>query len=491
MNVHLLLPEGSPAPESLLTLAKDTLKTDLELNSILDTLCAGDKTMRTSCMAAIFAPLQSLELIAYRHEVLKDAMANPEVVRALYDLCLEAEKRRKSSAHWMTNFYLSSTFSGAIEYLINFTETLVKLRKLAEENEKKFRSVGFLSLFRMLREELPDSYIEKVKAQLTELSNRDGLLVSARLGSYLQGTDYVLQRRQKKLLNLDFLKGQSYSLGKNDDPGSEDMTARQDRAINEVTNSLAQSAEHLASFFDLLRGELAFYVGCLNFLDLMKQYSMPTSLPVLTGRDTDSRKWEEMYDVALVLTKKSSVTANTFSAEHKMLYFVTGANQGGKSTFLRSLGQAQLMAQCGMPVGAKQFTAPIRKAIFSHFKKEEDRWMTSGKLDEELDRMGRIANYIRGGDMLLFNEAFSSTNEREGSEIGRQITEVLVKYGVEVFSVTHLHAYAVAFQGRDDVQYLRAQRLEDGKRTFTILPGEPLETAFGEDLYNKIFKIAR
>ena len=488
MNVYLMLPEGCPAPASLLMLSKDTLKADLELNTILDAISGGDKTIRTACMSAIFAPLQELELIAYRHEVLKDAIAQPEVVRALYDICLEAEKRRKASSHWMTNYYLSSTFSGAIEYLINFTETLVRLRKLAEENESKFQSKGFLQLFKMLREELPDSYIEKVKSQLTELSNRDGILVSARLGGYLQGTDYVLQRRQKKLLNLDFLKGQTYNLGKNDDPGAEDMTARQDRAINEVTNSLAQSAEHLASFFDLLRGQLAFYVGSLNFMDLMKQYGMPTSLPVMTGRENESRSWEQMYDTALVLTKKSAVTANTFSAENKRLYIVTGANQGGKSTFLRSLGQAQLMGQCGMPVGAKQFSAPLRKAVFSHFKKEEDRWMTSGKLDEELDRMGRIANYIKGGDLLLFNEAFAATNEREGSEIGRQITEVLVKYGVEVFSVTHLHAYAIAFKNRDDVQYLRAQRLDDGSRTFTILPGEPLETAFGEDLYNKIFK---
>ena len=101
--------------------------------------------------------------------------------------------------------------------------------------------------------------------------------------------------------------------------------------------------------------------------------------------------------------------------------------------------------------------------------------------------MSRIANYIKGGDLLLFNEAFAATNEREGSEIARQVTEALVQNGVEVVSVTHLHAYAVAFRGRDEVQYLRAQRLDDGKRTFHILPGEPLETAFGEDLYNKIF----
>jgi DNA mismatch repair ATPase MutS len=146
------------------------------------------------------------------------------------------------------------------------------------------------------------------------------------------------------------------------------------------------------------------------------------------------------------------------------------------------------MAQSGMPVAAKEFTAPLRGSLYSHFKKEEDRYMKSGKLDEELERMSRIADHIRPGDMLFLNEAFAATNEREGSEIARQVTDALIRNKVEVFSVSHLHAYSTAFKGRDEVQYLRAQRLEDGSRTFHILPGEPLETAFGEDLYKKIFK---
>ena len=299
--------------------------------------------------------------------------------------------------------------------------------------------------------------------------------------------DYVLHRREKKLINLDFLKAQTYKLT-DKDMAAEDISARQDRAINEVTNALAQSAEHLSSFFDALRSELGFYMGCLNFMELMKGYGLPTCVPTLTEKDGDSRSWSNMYDVALVFTKKSAVGGNDLKAEHKMLYLITGANQGGKSTFLRSLGQAQLMAQCGMPVAAKEFTAPMRGSIYTHFKKEEDRYMKSGKLDEELERMSRIANYIRPGDMLILNEAFAATNEREGSEIARQVTEALIQNKVEVFSVSHLHAYSTAFKGRAEVQYLRAERLDDGRRTFHILPGEPLETAFGEDLYKKIFK---
>ena len=113
--------------------------------------------------------------------------------------------------------------------------------------------------------------------------------------------------------------------------------------------------------------------------------------------------------------------------------------------------------------------------------------MNSGKLDEELVRMSGIADHLSPDSVVLFNESFSSTNEREGSEICAQITRALIENGVEVFSVTHLYTYADSFKGCDAVEYLRAQRLDGGERSFKIIPGEPLDTAFGQDLYDRIF----
>lgn len=117
--------------------------------------------------------------------------------------------------------------------------------------------------------------------------------------------------------------------------------------------------------------------------------------------------------------------------------------------------------------------------------------MTSGKLDEELARMSEAANHLTPGSLMLFNESFAATNEREGSEICRQITKALVDNGIEVFFVTHLFTFAVAFLKKKEssVQYLSAQRLENAKRTFKVMPGEPLQTAYGEDLYQKIFRL--
>ena len=36
--------------------------------------------------------------------------------------------------------------------------------------------------------------------------------------------------------------------------------------------------------------------------------------------------------------------------------------------------------------------------------------------------------------------------------------------------------------------FLRAERKEGGERTFKVILGEPLQTSYGEDLYNKIFE---
>jgi DNA mismatch repair ATPase MutS len=46
---------------------------------------------------------------------------------------------------------------------------------------------------------------------------------------------------------------------------------------------------------------------------------------------------------------------------------------------------------------------------------------------EELQRMSEIANVIGPTSLLLCNESFASTNEREGSEIGRQVVSAMTE----------------------------------------------------------------
>ena len=103
--------------------------------------------------------------------------------------------------------------------------------------------------------------------------------------------------------------------------------------------------------------------------------------------------------------------------------------------------------------------------------------------------MSDIADHLSSDCLLLFNESFQSTNEREGSEVGRQIVQALLDAHCKVFFVTHMYDFAHVLYDRKSptAMFLRAERKEDGTRTFRLVPAAPLSTSFGRDLYDQVF----
>jgi DNA mismatch repair ATPase MutS len=255
-----------------------------------------------------------------------------------------------------------------------------------------------------------------------------------------------------------------------------------------VANALAQSVDHVLSFLMMLRAELGFYVGCLNLCDRLAAKGEPFCFPVAAAPAKRLLSFRGLYDPCLSLQLEERVVGNDAHADGKSLIVVTGANRGGKSTFLRSLGLAQLMMQAGMVVPAIEYTSSICGAMFTHFKREEDVTMTSGKLDEELRRMSEIADRVAPGDIVLLNESLAATNEREGSQIASQVITALVDSGIKVWVVTHLYELARGLHEKRDQSFLflRAERRPDGVRTFRITEGEPLPTSYGRDLYERV-----
>jgi DNA mismatch repair ATPase MutS len=239
----------------------------------------------------------------------------------------------------------------------------------------------------------------------------------------------------------------------------------------------------------MLRTELAFYSGCLNLHGQLAQKGEPMCFPLPVASSERRHSFNRLYDVCLTLSLEQRIVGNDVNADNKDFVIITGANQGGKSTFLRSIGLSQLMMQCGLFAPAESFSSNICDGLFTHYKREEDATMKSGKLDEELSRMSDIVDNITSSSMLLFNESFAATNEREGSEIARQIICALLEKRIKIFFVTHLYEFAHGFLDKkmENAIFLRAERQADGGRTFKLVEGEPLQTSYGEDLYNMIF----
>jgi DNA mismatch repair ATPase MutS len=345
--------------------------------------------------------------------------------------------------------------------------------------------------------ELGDEYLASVQNHLTELKFRKGVLLSAELGEFNESTNYMLrQSRDKEPTWLQRILGKrppgyTFHLAERDQAGAEILSNMRQRGITRVAIALAQSADHVLSFFKMLRTELAFYVGCLNLHAQLARKEEPVCFPTPAPAGTRKHRFSGLYDVCLSLHMVPRLVGNTTDADGKSLTIITGANQGGKSSFLRSIGLAQVMMQCGMFVGAEAFDAELCPALFTHYKREEDATMKSGKFDEELARMSEIIDHIAPNSILLFNESFAATNDREGSEIARQIVCALLERRIKIFYVTHLYEFASRFFDRktEDALFLRAERRADGTRTFRLQEGAPLETSYGEDLYRRIFDL--
>ena len=494
MKVLLMYADRDFNPDIELPSNEPDLAADLELGALLDAMAAGDKFSYEIARRGLHAGLASPAEIVYRQHVLADCVAQPGVVRDLYDLAVEAINAERQVWGFLFRASPDTILYRSRQVMVMYLGCLGRLADLAAKHAADFRSEGFARFFTMLATELTDDYFAEMQERLAELEFRRGTLMSARLGTGGKGTGYVLRRHGPARSWRDRLPGRSqdafsFTIPERDEAGARALSELVSRAVNDTANSVAQSADHIKGFFQLLRAELAFYLGCLNLRERLAAAGQSVCYPVPAPMGADRLAARGLYDVSLALTLDGEVTGNDINADDRRLIMITGANQGGKSTFLRSAGQAQLMLQAGMFAAADALSGSVCSGLFTHFKREEDATMERGKLDEELDRMSAIADRIAPGALLLCNESFASTNEREGSQIAREIVRAMTEDGIRVAFVTHMYDLAESIYVRHDarVLFLRAEREHDGVRTHRLAEAAPQPTSYGDDLYRQTF----
>ncbi|MBI5244666.1 MAG: DNA mismatch repair protein MutS [Elusimicrobia bacterium] len=503
MRVFLMFRDRDVDLERDLPLNEAALTQDLELETLFGAMAAGDEFLLEVAKKAVLASLDDPEAILYRQRILADCLEHPAVIKAIYAIAVEAIERKKKV--WgLSDRYPEGVLYRSVELLKQFVDLLKRLRQIADGHGGRFRSEGLVTLFRMLARELDDDYLGLVDDHLRRLAFPEGVLMIAGLDKGNKGARYVLRKPKPRNTKQSWMErlrswperrllgdrpSYVYEVDDRDDSGHRALEQLRGLGIRHVAGAIAQSADHILSFFSMLRSELGFYVGCLNLRDQLARKGEPVCFPepLVAGKAMLSGRG--LYDICLSLSVTKRVVGSDVSADGKSLVMITGANQGGKSTFLRSIGLAQLMMQCGMFVPAESFHGNVCDGVFTHFKREEDAGMGNGKLDEELSRMSSMVELMTPNSIVLLNESFSSTNEKEGSEIARQIVRALLETGIKLFYVTHLFNLAQRFYlaKMDAALFLRAERLADGRRTFRLVEGEPLPTSFGEDLYRRIF----
>ncbi len=467
----------------------------------------------------MMVPLNCEEQILYRHEMLKDALVNKELIYEMYAVVEEMLKTWETLGRRISGRSTKDSTAKLvtdIHVLTLFVNTLSRLKGLLKEALPRLKARGFLDLYESMCREFSEEkeaalskiledisfYIRDTEGEeKTEVKPR--IILGCNLAEGLKCGDFVVEevhtesrafgaRSSMAELVQGYIKSQKPEVI----PLRKDMNLLRQglhleyEVVRYVVSACAPFVQEYNDFFDQLHFQLGFYKAAIILQQHIKRFYLPQCYPAVVGRNT--LRFENLKEFVMAIEQRVTPVGNTCDIAEKMLLVITGANQGGKSTFLRSIGIAQIMMQCGLPVIAEKYESGIFPSFFTHFTRREDSAMNSGRLDEELKRMSQIVDNLGEHSMVLLNESFATTTEKEGSMIAYDIIRALTEADVKVLTVTHLLSFAQqiyeeAGEMEDvGVEFFSAEREENGRRTFRMIQHAPELTSFGMDLYSSI-----
>lgn len=233
--------------------------------------------------------------------------------------------------------------------------------------------------------------------------------------------------------------------------------------------------------------EVQFYLCFRKFKLKTEGMGYPMCMPEVSEQQVF--EGNGVYDLALVWKQEDSsyqVVSNEFSMKkHPCFFVVTGPNQGGKTTFARSMGQAVYFTLMGLSANANRFCMPLLKGISTHFEAEETLQSNSGKLKEEINRLIPMMSRIQNRQyFVILNELFTTATTHDALLMGRKVMESFLERSCYGIYVTHIQELA---EETEAIISLVAQLEpgEESKRTYRMLPMKAQGYGYSDALVKK------
>jgi hypothetical protein len=266
------------------------------------------------------------------------------------------------------------------------------------------------------------------------------------------------------------------------------------RVVEPVRSALARYEQVNSAALRDLGSELAFFLGSAHLVERLRQRDLPMCQPRLLPTADRLAELSDAYDVGLGIASDTSIVTNpvSFHRTEGRVWVLTGPNHGGKTTYIRAVGVAQVLFQAGLYVPASAARMSPVDAIYTHFPAREDARPGQGRLDAEAERLAAIFRGATRHSLILLNEALAGTSALEALDLARGVVRALRLLGARAIYVTHLHELAAAVEeinastpGESTVASLVAMA-GDGEghhtRTYRIEPGPPTGTSFAAEI---------
>lgn len=160
-----------------------------------------------------------------------------------------------------------------------------------------------------------------------------------------------------------------------------------------------------------------------------------------------------------------------FSKNENFL-FLTGANMSGKSTLIRSMGVAALLAHIGMGVPAQYMKISFLEGIITNMQVEDNIFLGESYFFAEVQRMKLTALKLSRNryHLVLMDELFKGTNVHDAYECSRAVIDGLLQQGDNLMALsTHLNELSDNLKDRPNVffRYCYTKITNDSSYEFT------------------------
>ena len=239
------------------------------------------------------------------------------------------------------------------------------------------------------------------------------------------------------------------------------------RELPQAAEGSGRAENFMTEWLLALERQLQVYLAYRLFMDRTAKSGYPFAYPEFSGAAEDETEGigtdrseacigesaegnlfcaAECYDLALLLkslySRQVVVCNNVRYGANEAFLVVTGPNQGGKTTFARSVGQMVYFSLMGLAAPCRQLRLPFFDGILTHFSVEESLETGRGKLKEELVRLEPMMRDREQNKFVVINELFTTAATYDAYIMGRRVMEHFLRQSCLGIYVTHIQELA-------------------------------------------------
>ena len=337
--------------------------------------------------------------------------------------------------------------------------------------------------------EIDKSHYKKVIANLSEI---DSALNLIRAGTFKIHGETIKIAKGTPVTFIDRIAACAANLGLDD--LNIRMTVNKQLSATVINTAAAlypEEMRQIKEFYDANRNyyisdilmyktEIAFYTEFIGVFRQIKSNGIPMCYPTVSA--TRKISVTDAYDITLLTKSEKTIIPNDIDfTDNEPFFYLTGANGGGKTTYLRTVGITVLMFLNGCPIACRNAAIYPLYKVFTHFPRDE-RFENTGRFDEEQMRVNEITANIGADSLVLLNETYSTATEEDAVALTGKLADNVYRSSAYGIYITHQHGIS-----ETEIPYLNVvvDRDDENRRTYKVAKRRNEHGSYAIDVLKK------